>query len=205
VRFAYSAFSAATGISLLGLAIFGRPDIYLHAAEQQLGLLRDDSSGSELSGADGTPSLAPPIQAAAPSTLTGPNRPAPVPQSAPMIGTERAAVPELPPSDTRDEAAQTAENYPLTVPVAPSASSPSTTTPPVLGPRQTLRREVIIQRPKGATPGYGSSVLARIRQWSRELIRTVYRPPLRHASYRMRQPLQDARNLSPNGIGGGGG
>jgi hypothetical protein len=205
VRFAYSAFSAATGILLLGLAIFGRPDVYLHAAEQQLGLLWDDGSGSERSGADGTPFLASPSQAAAPSTLTGPNPPAPALQPVPMIGTERAAVPELPPSDTRNEAAQTAENYPLTVPLAPSASSPSTTTPPVLGPRQTLRREVIIQRSKRATPGFGSLVLARIRQWSRELIRTVYRPPRRHASYPMRQPLRDARNLSPSGIGGGGG
>jgi hypothetical protein len=39
VRFAHSAFSAATGVLLLGLAIFGRPDVYLHFAEQQLGLL----------------------------------------------------------------------------------------------------------------------------------------------------------------------
>jgi hypothetical protein len=43
VRIAFSAFTAASGLSLLGLAIFGHPDVYLHEIRDQLNLLTNDS------------------------------------------------------------------------------------------------------------------------------------------------------------------
>jgi hypothetical protein len=53
VRLAIPASAAATGLLLLGLAIFGRPDVYLHQARQQWVGLLDGTSDAEDAGQGG--------------------------------------------------------------------------------------------------------------------------------------------------------
>ena len=55
MRLIGSALSAATGTLLLGVAIFGQPNVYLRNAKQQLYLRFDDAFGSEPAAAAGDP------------------------------------------------------------------------------------------------------------------------------------------------------
>jgi hypothetical protein len=215
MRFAYSAFSATIGLLLLGIAIFDRPEVYLHDAAQRLRLLWDDGSGSDPDRTGGQWSVpwdsrvfksqraaAAPfhegyeaVEAAARATMSQSAEPVAFPDPKP-------AIPEVPSAvaTNRAPASEPVAWAMTTISAQPAPtgglSAPSTIISWSSSPTGRPLQQVPRRRSAAATPRDGRSLLARIRQWSRELTRTAaWQPPHQRLPYR----------LAPNGLAGGGG